>query len=264
VRRWKRKRKYLGKYIPILIAIPPLVALIALIPLTNAQEGLVTLNPTDDTYTDWWNDESNYGAKSELKVGNSGGDYADYIYHTWLKFDLSSVPEGAVGITAILELYECSLFGVSETHNVSAYLCLDSSWSEYTLKWVNEPFYNRTSCLDWTLIHTSETWYSWNVTKAVENATTLTIVLEESWEHDGAKYVTFNSKEAESNIPKLTIRWTSVVLEFPTWTPLLVILTLTVTVAIYKRMRCFNRQGSAQSRFHSNLSLVLHTLAISC
>jgi hypothetical protein len=232
----ERKRKVLGRCVPIWVAIPLLIALIAFMPLVNAQEGQVTLNPTDDTYTDWWNDESNYGAKSEVKVGNSGGDYADYVYHAWLKFDLSSVPDGAVGVTAILELYECSLFGISETHNVSAYLCLDNSWSEYTLKEINEPFYNTTSCLDWTLVHTSETWYSWNVTKAVKNATTLTIVLEESWDHEGAKYVEFNSKEAESNIPKLTIAWTGIIPEFPTWAPLLlVILTLTVTIAIYKR-----------------------------
>lgn len=243
----ERKREIVEKCVILLVAIT-LIALFAFIPLVTAQQGQVTLNPTDDTYTDWWNDDSNYGGRSELKVGNSGGAYADYVYHTWLKFDLSTVPDGAVGITAMLELYESSWLGVPETHNVSAYLCLDSSWSEYTLKWVNEPFYNRTSCLDWTLVHTSETWYSWNVTEAVLanrrwNTTTLTIVLEESWDHDGAKYVTFNSKEAQYNIPKLTIKWTAVVPEFSLpASMLLMILITTFIIAIYKR-RCLKHQS---------------------
>jgi len=205
-----------------------------ILPVNADDGGQVILNPTADTYTDWWNDESNYGALSELKVGDSESDWKDYVYHTWLKFDLSSVPEGAVGVTAILELYECSWF-ISETHNVSAYLCLDNSWLEHGLKEINEPFYNRTSSLDSTLVYTSETWYSWNVADAIKNATSVTIVLEESWFHEGAEYVEFNSKETENNIPKLTITWTAIP-EFPSLMilPLFMIATL-LAVIVYKR-----------------------------
>lgn len=202
----------------------------------NANGGQAVLNPIDDTYVDWWNDYSNYGARSELKIGASSSDWADYLYHTWLKFDLSSIPSEATGITATLELYECSLFGVSETHNVSAYMCHENSWSEYALKWENMPFYNRTLSLDCEFVHTSDVWYSWNVTKAIDNSTTLTVVLEESWDHEGAKYVQFNSKEAGNNIPRLTIRWTGEVPEFPSFLilPLFMVVTL-FAVLIYRR-----------------------------
>lgn len=213
-----------------------IVSLAILVFPANADGGQVVLNPTDDTYVDEWNDESNYGAKSELKIGDSSGDWADYFYRAWLKFDLSSIPSEATGITAILELHESSWLGVSETHNVSVYVCPENSWSEYALKWGNMPLYNRTLSLDCEFVHTSETWYSWNVTKAIDNSTTLTVVLEESWLHDGAKYVQFDSKEAGNNIPRLTIRWTGVVPEFPSF--LIISLFMIATLLVSQQCNC--------------------------
>jgi len=62
----------------IMIIIGILVLPTALIPLVNAQAGQVTLNPTDDAYTDANNVHTNYGSETTLKA-------SAMLYWTWLK-----------------------------------------------------------------------------------------------------------------------------------------------------------------------------------
>lgn len=91
-----------------------IIAPISFILPVNAQPGQVTLSPTDDAYTDANNVHTNYGSETTLKA-------SAMLYWTWLKFDLSTIPEDAFGITAILELYT-SYGGVIEPRDVVALL----------------------------------------------------------------------------------------------------------------------------------------------
>jgi len=99
--------------------------------LVKAQGGQVILKPTDDTYISPLNNPTaNYGSSQRLRV-------CLVYYWTWLKFDLSTIPKGAVGISALLEL--CTTYnGVASPHFVVACLALlnktiSNSWSEATL-----------------------------------------------------------------------------------------------------------------------------------
>jgi len=204
---------------------------------TEAQGGQVTLKPTDDTYINMDKIDSNYGSSEKLRVCLAH-------YWTWLKFDLSSVPEGAIEITAVLELYT-TYDGVTDPHNVVACIVLNNfnnSWSEATLTCRNMPYQDDLE-LDTEYVVNNETWYEWVVTEAVVNAianktTAVTILMKYPWGMD-APSVSFNSKEASvTKFPKLTISWNDVVPEFSSFAilPIFMIMTL-FAVRIYKRKR---------------------------
>jgi len=217
------------------------IAPIVFIPSVNAQEGEVTINPTDDTYTDFDNPDSNYGGQSSLKVEK----YQDSFENTWetivwLKFNLSDVPDGAVVDVATLELYS---YIVTETYNVYAHSCSDNSWTELTLTYSNMPNFNATS-MDLTPVSSGFEWYSWNVIDAVQKAVdgfhggpdVVTIVLLETQFRSLISQASFWSKDDTLYFPKLTIHWSDVIPEFPTWTSMpLMLIVLTVVIAIYKR-----------------------------
>jgi len=203
----------------------------------KAQGGQVTLNPTDDTYVDRYGaSHSNYGSSEMLKV---------CLVHYWtlLKFDLSSIPEGALGITAALELYT-TYNGVTTTHDVIACLVLNNSWSEATL--IGEDIIPDGRELDTEYVANNETWYEWIVTEAVlnataNNATAVTILLRYSYGMD-APSVSFRSKEASlTKKPKLTVSWTGIIPEFPSFLilPLFMIATLLAAI-VYRRKHTEN------------------------
>ncbi len=222
-----------------------LISQIALIPLVSAQEGEVTLNPTDDTYVDDITAVGNHGNASSLRVGK----YEDPILVgpvesiVWLKFNLSSVPDGAVVDVATLQLYS---YAVSETYNVYARFCSNNSWTELTLTHANMPDFNATS-MDSEVVTTSSKWYNWTVTDAVQQSVNgifggsgmVTIVLLETSLHDPGwdLTVSFYSKEgSDLYMPKLTIYWTNIIPEFPSFLilPLFMIATL-LAVIVYRR-----------------------------
>jgi len=206
----------------------------AVIPLVKAQEGTIILNPTDDAYTDGNNYNSNYGSELELKTLGYGR------YLTWLKFNLSTIPEGAFGITAILELYT-TLYGVTEPHDVVACLILNNSWTEKTITANNCPNYIGSVELDTDYVANDETWYEWLVTEAIvnatsNNATAVTILMRWPWGLQ-TPTISFTSKEASlTKLPKLTISWEGIIPEFPSFLilPLFIIATV-LAVIVYKR-----------------------------
>ncbi len=214
---------------------------IAFVPLVNAQEGQVTLNPTDDTYTDSDNTDSNYGGQDSLIVQKFKDSFENvWEKIAWLKFDLSDVPDGAVVNVATLELYSSI---VMETYNVYAHSCSDNSWTESTLTYSNMPSFNATS-MDSTLVSSSYEWYSWNVIDTVRKAVDgihggpdeVTIVLLETAFRGLISSVYFNSKEDMLYHPKLTVHWSEIIPEFPTlMSMVLILIVITVAVAIFKR-----------------------------
>jgi hypothetical protein len=231
--------KFLKKAFAMSILLGVFIAQFAFIPLVNAQEGQVTPNPTDDTYCDSNNPDSNYGGQTVLHISRYEV-YEIYEEIVWLKFNLSDVPDGAVVDVATLELYTAL---VTETYNVYAHSCSDNSWTEFTLTYSNMPTFNATS-MDSALVTSSLEWYSWNVVDAVRKAVdgihggpdAVTIVLLETSLRGTLSSVSFDSKEAILYPPKLTIHWSDIIPEFPTWTSmLLMLIMLTVATALYKR-----------------------------
>jgi len=231
--------RFLKRVFAISILLIVFITPIAFIPLVNAQEGQVVIDPSDDTYTDSDNPNSNYGGQHNLVVSKY-----EYVGITeeivWLKFNLSIVDDGAVVDVATLQLWAGY---VSETYNVYAHSCSDNSWTELALTYSNMPTFNATS-MDSTVVSTSFEYYNWNVIDAVRRGVdgihggpdVVTIVLLETSLRGTFSSVPLYSKEQLIHVPELTVHWSGIVPEFPTWTPMLLILiVLTVAVVIYKR-----------------------------
>jgi len=221
-----------------------LISQIALIPLVSAQEGEVTLSPADDTFVDDITAVGNHGNSSFLIVGKYDDLYLGPVESiAWLKFNLSSVPDGAVVDVATLQLYS---YAVTETYNVYARFCSNNSWTELTLTHANMPVFNATS-MDSEVVTTSSKWYNWTVTDAVQQSVNgifggpgiVTIVLSETSLHgEGIDLtVSFYSKEgSDLYMPKLTIHWSDIVPEFPSFLVLPLFMAATLLAAmIFKR-----------------------------
>ena len=208
----------------------------------NAQtDGQVTLKPTDDTYVDSSSPDSNYGGQTLFGVENS--EYYSTYYNSttqdtaWLKFDLSTIPNGVTVDNATLQLFALI---IPETSNVNAYSCADNSWTELTLTYSNMPSYN-TSPIDSVVIASGYQWYSWSVIDAVRNelnnnSKAVTIVLNDS-PQNSINFNEFMSKEgAADTSPKLTISWSKTVPELPIFMilPLFLIATMLVILAFKK------------------------------
>jgi hypothetical protein len=206
----------------------------------DAQVDQATLKPTDDAYVDSSNPDSNYGWRNYLQIVNynsqiNGNGTQESI--TWLKFNLSSVPEGAMIDGATLQLWTSSVNG---SFSVNAYSGTDLlntsaiiSWTELTIRYSNMPFYNSTS-IDSVLVEHSGQWYNWSVLDAVRDALdstprTVTIVLYDPSPHNLVSAVWFDSKESSTAYaPMLTVHWSGIAQEFPT----LLILALFITASL--------------------------------
>ena len=221
----------------------------------GAQVDQVTLKPTDDTYVDSGSPDSNYGGQKYLQImdynNQTNGNETDESI-VWLKFNLSSVPEGAVIDGATLQLWASSVNG---SLNVNAYLGTDLlnesaiiSWTELTMTYSNMPYYNTTS-MDSVLVEASGQWYNWSVVYAVTNALNgnlklVSIVMQEPNPSSSTTGVQFSSKEDTAYYsPTLTVHWSGVIPEFPTFIilPLFMIATL-LAVMVYRKRSARARQ----------------------
>jgi hypothetical protein len=213
----------------------------------NAQAGQVIFKPSDDTYVDSNNPNSNYGEQNYLQITNCNSQInSAYESIVWLKFNLSSVPDGAVIDGATLQLRTSSVNG---SFNVNAYSGSDFlnasavvSWTELTLTYSNMPSYNTTS-MDSVLVATNNQRYNWSVVDAVRDALdstarTVTMVLFDPSPHGLLSSISFNSKEFSISdyAPTLTVHWSGVVPEFPSFLilPLFMMATL-LALAFHKR-----------------------------
>jgi hypothetical protein len=213
----------------------------------NAQINAVTLKPTDDTYVDSSNPNSNHGEQNYLQITNYNSEIngnETYESIVWLKFNLSHVPDWAVVDGAILQMRTSSVNG---SFNVNAYSGSDFlsvsaivSWTELTLTYSNMPSYNTTS-MDSVLVATTNQWYNWSVVDVVRTALnstarTVTIVLFDPSPHGLLSSISFNSKEFSISdyAPTLTVHWSGVVPEFPTFL-ILALLMGTLLAVTFRR-----------------------------
>jgi hypothetical protein len=204
-----------------------------------AQAGQVYQEATDSTYVDSNYPNSNYAGQEYLQIKN----YQDKEI-VWLKFNLSSVPEGAVVDNATLSMALNLVNYISPvSYNVHAYSCSDNSWNQSSLTYSNMPSYNSTS-MSSTLVSTLDplAWYGWNVVDAVRdalnsNAKAVTIVLFDPSPNSSNTTLTFaNFVSSSGSPPNLYIQWSSIAVpEFPTLLiPFFMIATL-LAVAFYKK-----------------------------
>ncbi len=187
-------------------------------PTWAAHPGRATFTVTDDTHVLSSNLNSNYGGEPLLHVSRM--DYAGttYVEETWLKFNLSAIPSGALVEAATLELHTSS---VSESYTINAHSCLDIAWTEYSLTYGKMPAFNETSIAS-VVVTGSNKWYSWNVVDSVQGALNakvgqVSIVLEEQTLHGFLRMVKFDSKEGANSggySARLTVQWTSALPEF--------------------------------------------------
>ena len=212
-----------------------LVLAVASVPMVHAQSGSITATLTDDTYINHWSTHSNYGNEPTLRVS------MDYNI-TWLKFDLSNVPIGAEGITALLELYT-AWNGVPNPHSVVACLIqnnFNNTWDESTITAHNNPPEIPYIELDSEYVANNEVWYEWNVTEAVvsaidNNSSALTLILTYP-SGASAPEILFNSKEGSlTKIPKLTVSW-SIIPDIPSsMLTVLVIISLSTGALVFRK-----------------------------
>lgn len=183
-------------------------------------EGQVVLNPTDDTYIDDYNLQSNFGTQDIVKLSSYQPSFLWYHTDIWLKFDLSSVPADAAIDSATLQLYAAN---VTDTYNHTwAYSCTNSSWQESTLTFQGfqdylMPAMNFTLMCD-TSVSTANQWYDWSVVGAVTDArnngrelVTLVLMVGNEY-HDPSSFAAFCSKESALGLvyaPKLVVHWSN-------------------------------------------------------
>ena len=228
--RMSRSRDDFSRLITIIFVTTLMLISFLSVNTVSAQGGQVALNPTDDTSADSNNPNSNFGERDYLQVENYNSAINGYQTFeinqtsTWLKFNLSSIPEGAVIDAGTLQLFA---FNVDFSLNINAYLGTDllntsaiASWTESTLTYSNMPIYNTTS-LSSTLVDNVGQWYNWSVLNVIKNGNstsgTITLVLfaSPSWT-SGVRFYSKESLVAQGAYsPSLVVHWSSVVSEFP-------------------------------------------------
>lgn len=204
---------------------------IALAPVVQAQAGSIEATLTDDTYYG-----SPYqvihGSEPVLKVSRSA-------YITFLKFNISNIPEGAMDTTAVLELYT-EHEGVPSPRFVAVFPIDNETWTEQT--YTPDDFLERYFTEKVVQYVTNEeTWYEWNVTdiiaETVSNSSSLVafaVMYDTSEETDP---ILFTSKEGSmTKMPKLTVFWESIIPDLPpNLIMLLIVMVLSVGALVFNQ-----------------------------
>jgi hypothetical protein len=145
-----------------LLALTIFIALAGLAP-GQAQAATYTLNPTDDAYVSSISPTWNFGLSPyPLNIYTDG-----YDIYSYLKFDLSSIPNGYVVTQATLHL-NMYVHTISGTGAMAELHQANPNWSEGTIKWENQPGFNATV---WSYVPltgttptgTPDNWVVWTV-----------------------------------------------------------------------------------------------------
>jgi hypothetical protein len=119
------------------------------------------LAPTADAYVDSSDPETNFGDGKTIQVGTQASE----VYRSFLNFDLSGVPEGAVVQSATLLLQTDTAHGASpydiRVRQVTA------PWMESTVTWRNQPRSLPTASV--TRVDGVGTKFPWVVTELVQS-----------------------------------------------------------------------------------------------
>jgi len=168
--------------------------------------------PIDDACVVDTDPNANYGTTGSLVVGHYPYTGPVNIHRSYLKFDLGTLPSGAVINTAELYLYNSWLFYPAV--NVGAHYLSSDSWSEGSITWNNAPTGFNSVATDLKTISMC-VWTSWDVTPDVQAALAgdgvYSVVMKEPTADEGqdANNLGFDSKEAGvgHGHPYLRILW---------------------------------------------------------
>lgn len=161
--------------------------------------GGVTLNPTDDTFTNASNPSINYGSGNQLEI-----DLASDLKTSFLKFDLSNT---ALVNSATLSLYVTG--NSSSTQNLKH--VPNTSWGEHTISYNTQPpLGDLVTTLNGGI---DDTWINLDITSVVQSEAGGLIAF--AIDSNGTDGLDLSSKEG-IHAPKLTINGTAAT---PTPTP---------------------------------------------
>jgi hypothetical protein len=107
-------------------------------------------------------DDENFGSGNELKIKSKVNDNK----RTFIRFDLSSLPNGINVTQAILQLYlnDAPDADVSRTYNLYR---VTNNWGELSITWNNQPTATSTVTSSTTSGIVKDVWLPWDVTTDV-------------------------------------------------------------------------------------------------
>lgn len=118
-----------------------------------------TLGPSDDSYVDSASADTNFNSSNPnyqyLRAGSTKSSY--------LKFDLSSIPDGSTIESAVLNIYTNTKYPSTATLSVLLSLVSNDSWSESTLTYNDRPDLSGTvTPVSPKTFGTVNTWVTWD------------------------------------------------------------------------------------------------------
>jgi len=117
---------------------------------------VIVLYPEADSYTDKFSTATNYGADTSLLVNpdwpTSGGAEENYTY---LRYDLSTVPTGAILVGTDLEMTAFRGWANGGNGNCYTQFVNDDTWQENTINYNNQPASTGTNIGFWWLWYNS-------------------------------------------------------------------------------------------------------------
>jgi hypothetical protein len=178
---------------------------------TATAQGIETFYPTDDTYVDQFAPANVNGARSNIAIRNQYGASATWELDGLFRFDLASIPRGAVITRATLQVY---YYVYRDTNPVGRTLTchrITAAWSESAVTWNTRPTYDSTSTAG-SPVPSTYTWIPWDVTVDVRAFVDRTLP-NHGWQiMDLKKWGTVNipmmyvySKENATNHPHLDV-----------------------------------------------------------
>lgn len=185
---------------------------------TSSQATSVTLSPMANSYVVGETGPSgpgnigtlNYGNSTVLDVGFQAFGNTSAVSLAYFGFSLtnggSPILTSSVS-SARLMAYARSVYASnSSAVPVVAYAVSNSTWSEYTINYVNAP--SVLGSLSTASVSANSTYYSWDVTGAVnatESGGNVTLALGVTLVPNQEDHVLFNSREASANLPELVL-----------------------------------------------------------
>ena len=178
-----------------------------------AQETLTIDAPTDDSSVFEARPDLNRGDADYLYVGV--GPYSTYGYpaRTWVKFDLSSIPDGVVITKAELRLYFEWSWGSGAPGGIEVHFSSDDTWNEMEITWNNQPSFEGTPTDMVPQFDATNCWVSFDVTSDViseysgDKVVSWCLCAVNEEEGGGKNFNTADSKENPPNRPYLYIEY---------------------------------------------------------